>query len=143
MGRKEINLSISSRTLYRRFKDNESLDINLLPMKGKKKPNGYKEKRGKKSFRRTLEDRLESYPNYTNEFGHLEGDTIIGKDHKSAVITLVERVSKAIITLKPEGRTYEEVETRLINWFSKMPRNIFKSMTFDCGKEFFKLEEYL
>ncbi|BDP76792.1 hypothetical protein EfmAA242_10200 [Enterococcus faecium] len=38
------------------------------------------------------------------EFGHLEGDTIVGIHHKSAVITLVERLSKAIIALKPEGR---------------------------------------
>lgn len=119
VGRKEINLSISLRTLYRRFKDNESLDINLLPMKGKRKPNGYKEKRGKQSFRRTLEDRFKSYPNYTNEFGHLEGETIIGKDHKSAVITLVERVSKSLITLEPEGRPAEEVEINLSIGFRK------------------------
>lgn len=117
---------MSSRSLYRRFKDDKTLNIELLPMKGKRKRNGYKEKRGRQSFRRTLEDREQEFPNYESEFGHLEGDTIIGKNHKSAVITLVERMSKAIIALKPEGRTASEVEERLVNWFSKIPKNLFK-----------------
>ena len=47
VGRREINLSVSSRTLYRRFKDDRSLDINLLPMKGNRKANGYQEIRGR------------------------------------------------------------------------------------------------
>lgn len=105
-------------------------------MKGKRKKNGYVEKRGKQAFRMTLKDRDKAYPAFENEFGHLEGDTIVGKDHKSAVITLVERVSKAIITLKPEGRTARDIELRLKQWLSGMPKNIFKSITLDCGKEF-------
>lgn len=100
IGRKDVDLKILSRTLYRRLKNDKSLDVNLLPMRGKRKQNGYKEKRGRQSFRRTIEDRSKAYPNYANEFGHLKGDIIIGKDHKSAVITFVQRVSKGIITLK-------------------------------------------
>ncbi len=41
---------------------------------------------------------------------HLEGDTIVGLKHKSAVITLVERLSKVIITLKPCGRQAIDIE---------------------------------
>lgn len=135
-GRGEIKLSMSSRTLYRRFRDNPDYDIKKLPMQGKRKRNGYKEKRGKQTFKRDLRDREKTYPKYEEDFGHLKGDTIIGKDHKSAVITLVERKSKAIITLKPKGRTAEDVKERLEEWLNKIPRNLFKSITFDCGKEF-------
>nr|MDK7631874.1 IS30 family transposase [Globicatella sanguinis] len=71
------------RTLYRRFKDSELFDPSTLPMKGKRKPNGHQEKRGKQHFRRTIEDRKKENPQYEKEFGHLEGDTIVGKDHKS------------------------------------------------------------
>ena len=41
--------------------------------------------------------------------------------HKSAVITLVERLSKAIITLKPKGRKASDIETTLTEWFRSVP----------------------
>ncbi|QSI00815.1 IS30 family transposase [Treponema phagedenis] len=78
----------------------------------------------------------------TSEFGHLEGDTIVGKDHKSAVMTLAERVSKLIIALKLAETTAAAVEQRLDQWFTKLPRNLFKSITFDCGETFFNLGDF-
>ncbi|EIA6631605.1 IS30-like element IS1062 family transposase, partial [Enterococcus faecalis] len=98
--------------------------------------NGHKETRGKQSFRRSLRDRGNDYSKFNQEFGHLEGDTIVGKKHKSAVITLVERLSKVIITLQPEGRRAIDIENRLNQWMQSVPKHLFKSMTFDCGKEF-------
>lgn len=73
---------------------------------------------------------------FDKAFGHLEGDTIVGVQHKSAVITLVERLSKVITTLKPEGRTPKGVETAIKTWCYRGPRNLFKYITFDCDKEF-------
>ena len=43
-----------------------------------KNPNGHSEKRGKQALRRDLRERADSYPNFKTEFGHLEGDTIVG-----------------------------------------------------------------
>ncbi|MGM8184419.1 IS30 family transposase, partial [Enterococcus italicus] len=117
------------------FKD-KTFDTHDLPMKGKRKPNDHKEKRGKQGFRRSIRDRKTDYTQFDHEFGHLEGDTIVGGKHKSAVITLVERLSKVIITLKPEGRQAKDIENRLNQWFRCVPKNLFKSITFDCGKEF-------
>ena len=54
------------------------------------------------------------------KFKHIEGDTIIGVHHKSAVITLVERVSKAIITLKPNRRKATNIETTMNQWFQSI-----------------------
>lgn len=135
IGRAEFPISCSVRTLYRMFKD-QIFDVGYLPMKGKRKPNGHKETRGKQAFRRSIHDRNTDYDNFNHEFGHLEGDTIVGGKHKSAVITLVERLSKAIITLKPAGRQAKDIETRLNQWFQSVPKHLFKSITFDCGKEF-------
>lgn len=45
--------------------------------------------------------------------GHLEGDTIASVHHKSEVITLVERISKVIITIKLDGRTASDIEVPL------------------------------
>lgn len=125
----------SMRTLYR-LADRGIFRKIDLPWKGKRKPNGHSETRGKQTFRRSLRERAESYPNFEVEFGHLEGDTIVGKQHKSAVITLVERQSKAIITLQTKGRKASDIEESLNCWLSGIPRNLFKSITFDCGKEF-------
>ena len=87
-------------------------------------------------YRRSIRDRKTDYTQFDHEFGHLEGDTIVGGKHKSAVITLVERLSKVIITLKPEGRQAKDIENRLNQWFRCVPKHLFKSITFDCGKEF-------
>ncbi|NTR08526.1 IS30 family transposase, partial [Enterococcus faecium] len=110
-----FSISCSMRTLYRMFKQGV-FEVTHLPMKGKRKANGHKETRGKQSFRRSLRDRGNDYSKFNQEFGHLEGDTIVGKKHKSAVITLVERLSKVIITLQPEGRRAIDIENRLNQW---------------------------
>lgn len=135
IGRAEIPISCSVRTLYRLFQ-REHFNVSDLPMKGKRKPNGYKEKRGKEAFKRTIHQRNKEHNNFKNEFGHLEGDTIVGKNHQSAVITLVERLSKVIITLRPSGRQAVDIENSLNDWFKRLPNHLFKSITFDCGKEF-------
>ncbi|MFF6041323.1 IS30 family transposase [Enterococcus faecium] len=135
IGRAERTFSCSVSTLYRRFKTGE-FNVLHLPMQGKRKPNGYKEKRGKQAFKRNISERKKDYVVFEEEFRHLEGDTIVGIHHKSAVITLVERLSKAIIALKPEGRKAVDIENSINEWLQSVPKNLFKSITFDCGKEF-------
>src|SRR5690625_6439624 len=109
-------------------------------MKRQKKTNEHQEKRSKQSVRRTNNERNQEHPDYANEFGHLEGDTIVGHQHKSAIITLVERLSKCIIAIKPKGRKAQNIEESLNGWFQALPRNLFKSIIFDCGKEFSRSE---
>lgn len=49
---------------------------------------------------------------------------------------MVEKQSKAIITLQIKGRKASDIEQALTRWLSRFPRHLFKSMIFDCGKEF-------
>lgn len=74
-----------------------------------------KGKRGKQAFKRNISERLNDYPQFEDEFGHLEGDIIVCAHYKSAVITLVKRVSKAIITLKPNGPKAQDIEAAVNN----------------------------
>lgn len=78
IGRAESPIACSVRTLYRLFRSG-CFDLSTLPMKGKRKPNGHKEKRGKQAFKRTIHQRNKEYDAFNSEFGHLEGDTIVGK----------------------------------------------------------------
>ena len=65
-------ISCSMRTLYQ-LADRGIFKKENLPWKGKRKPNGHSEKRGKQAFRRDLRERAAIYPNFQTEFGHLEG----------------------------------------------------------------------
>lgn len=123
------------RTLYR-LANRGILKKEDFSWKGKRKPNGHSEKRGKQAFRSDLLERADSYLDFKMEFGHQEGDTIVGEKKKSAVIALEERCSKDIITLKTNGRKAADIEASLNQWLSQVPSHLFKSITFDCRKEF-------
>ena len=65
-------------------------------------------------------ERADSYPNFKTEFGHLEGDTIVGENtQRRAVITLVERSPIAIITLKPMDGKASDIEASINQWLSQ------------------------
>ena len=138
INRHERSFSCGVRTLYRIFKhDAFGLFAKDLPMHGQRHPNGYVERRGKTGqLGRDLKTRYQDYPNFKREFGHLEGDTVQGKNHQGAVTTLVERQTKVAIVLNSHTKSSQNVNRSLAAWLTKLPRHLFKSITFDNGKEF-------
>ena len=138
IGRAERTISCSMGTLYRMFARGQyNFAVQQLPMKGKRHPNGYVERRGKAGhLGRSIYQRYHDFPHYQHEFGHFEADTVQGKAHRGAVMTLVERQSKVMIVLNVHRKTDEAVNYHLDKWLSKMPRHFVKSITFDNGKEF-------
>lgn len=68
-------------------------------------------------------------------FGHLEVDTIIGKNHKGAIITLNDRTSGMLWMGKVETRDAETVRIKLAEMLEEI-RPYIKSITADNGKEF-------
>lgn len=74
--------------------------------------------------------------NDRTEFGHWEGDLIIGARNASAVITLNERLSRRQIALDlPEGYRAEPTAARLDAWAATMPHDTLRSITWDRGSE--------
>lgn len=47
------------------------------------------------AFKRNISERKREHTSFETEFDHLGGNTIVGIDYKSAVITLVERPFKS------------------------------------------------
>ena len=138
VGRVERTISCSRRTLCRMFaREQYNFNVLQLPMKGKRHPNGYVERRGKAGhLGRSIYQRYQDFPHYQHEFGHFEADTVQGKAHHGAVMMLVERQSKVMSVLNVHRKTDEAINYHLDKWLSRMPRHFVKSITFDNGKEF-------
>lgn len=70
-----------------------------------------------------------------SRIGDWEGDTIIGAEHKGAILTLVDRKSKYTIMEKLKAKTAKEVLAAIKRRFSELPYKVH-TITFDNGKEF-------
>jgi IS30 family transposase len=75
------------------------------------------------------------------DIGHWEGDTIIGKNHKGAITTNVERKSGKLIASKLPNKTAQAVLDATKDDFADLPARLCVSITYDNGKEFSKHED--
>jgi IS30 family transposase len=66
--------------------------------------------------------------------GHWEGD-LIGGSKNSYVATLVERHSRYVMLIKVTNKDTEGVVTALIKQSQKLPGELYRSLTWDRGKE--------
>jgi len=66
--------------------------------------------------------------------GHWEGDLIAGSKN-SYIATLVERHSRYVMLAKIKDRCTESVVSALIKQSKKLPSELYKSLTWDRGKE--------
>ncbi len=66
--------------------------------------------------------------------GHWEGDLLFGSKH-SQIATLVERHSRYLMLAKVKSKDTETVINALIKQAHKLPRELYKTLTWDRGKE--------
>ena len=66
--------------------------------------------------------------------GHWEGDLLFGSNN-SQIATLVERHTRYVMLAKVSGKDTETVINALIKQAHKLPRELYKSLTWDRGKE--------
>ncbi|NKR10435.1 hypothetical protein A5N17_12710 [Arthrobacter sp. D2] len=73
------------------------------------------------------------------EAGHWEGDLIMGKANRSAIVTLVERTSRFLIAfaLRPGNRS-ENMRDQLIEALGVLPACMRRTLTWDRGSEMAK-----
>ena len=66
--------------------------------------------------------------------GHWEGDLIAGSNN-SYIATLVERHTRYVMLAKVKNKDTESVVSALIKQSKKLPDELYKSLTWDRGKE--------
>jgi IS30 family transposase len=66
--------------------------------------------------------------------GHWEGDLLCGSNN-SFIVTLVERHSRYVVLAKVPNRETQTVVNALIRQARKLPDELYKSLTWDRGKE--------
>lgn len=102
---------------------------------------GYRvvDRRGRMSGKRLLSERPRQ-ANDRSEVGHLEGDTVMGKDGRHCLLTLVDRKTRQARILKLPARQSAEVNKALIREV-RAGRLTIKSLTLDNGTEFHGFKE--
>jgi len=133
----------SKSTLYLRG-DDLGLDMaKTHKYKRRKKKDPNRKIKGRIDMK-SIHERDKTFPEVKNNtvFGHFEGDTIIGADHGSSVLTIVERSTKCMVIIQLiKNREAEYLKDRLVKYFNNMTYTGLMTITFDQGKEFARHKE--
>jgi IS30 family transposase len=130
---------ISHETIYRHIYADKSFGGTLYShlrcqKKRRKRYAGGRDRRGQIIGRRAISDRP-AHIEERRQLGHWEGDTLIGKSHKQAIISLVERKSGYAVLAKVGNKTAHLVSSAIIDRLNPIAMKV-QTLTFDNGKEF-------
>jgi len=111
--------------------------------KHKRRRRGTLDKRGKIPDRTFIDQRPAAVES-RRRFGHWEGDTLVGGNHKGGVVTHVERKSRYLVMAPLPVRDHRKLVTASAAAFSRHERRLRlprKSETLDNGPEFWSHKE--
>lgn len=135
--------AISPETVYQRvYADKRAGGLlwkSLRCQKQRKKRYGKTERRGIIPNRLSIEDRP-AIVEKRSRIGDWEADTIIGKNHRQAIVSIVERKSGFTLIRKVERKTAQAV-TEAMTALLRPYRSKVHTVTSDNGKEFAGHEE--
>jgi IS30 family transposase len=115
-------------------KSGGTLYQHLRCKKQRKKRYGTRERRGQLSDRISIESRP-AIVDSRSRLGDWELDTIIGKGHKQAIVSLTERKARLTLIAKVERKTADQVATAIVRLLMPHARKVH-TLTADNGKEF-------
>jgi IS30 family transposase len=93
-----------------------------------------RDRRGQIPNRRPLSERP-AHVEGRKQVGHWECDTVIGANHKQAIVTVVERKSGYAVMAKVSNKTADLVGQAIIKALRPFEARV-KTLTYDIGKEF-------
>lgn len=138
-------LDIGSATIYRWIRRDKArggglwLRTRRLSRRYRK---GYRvpDRRGRLAGKRSIDERSPAVQQ-RQEFGHWEGDTVMGGDGRHCILTLVERKTLKVRIRKLPARQVSEVNKVMHQELGNKGELVIKSVTLDNGTEFHGYEE--
>lgn len=94
-----------------------------------------KNKRSIKVPNRVMIDKRPRSVETKRTFGHWEGDTMISRQSKAALMIIYERKAMMIRLQKMEAKTAEQMRKKVIKSLCRMPGKFVKTITLDNGTE--------
>ena len=140
-------MRISHESIYRFIYTRPQASLNkkliklLVRKKTRRKPIKKKRGGGSKIINQVSIDNRPKHIDLRIEVGHWEGDLIIGKGHKSAIGTIVERKTRYTLIVKLESKKAGEVAKEFSKILNKLNPIYKKSMTYDNGIEMARHEK--
>ena len=123
--------------LYDRSEQGGYAFVSLLFTRRKsrqKRANTYKN-RAKDTSKKNIRMRPEAANNRT-EFGHLEGDLIVGKENSGYLLTLVDRKADFLWSVTLPSKDEQTTARAFVELLDPLPKGFVRSITLDNGTEF-------
>lgn len=140
-------MSISHESIYRYIYTRPQASLNkkliklLVRKKTRRKPSKKRRGTGSKIINQVSIDNRPKHIDLREEIGHWEGDLMIGKNHKSAIGTIVERKSRYTLIIKLKARNANEVAKMFSKYLNRLNPLFKKTMTYDNGIEMARHKE--
>jgi IS30 family transposase len=136
--RREHKQRVSHERIYQYVYDDKwaggTLHRHLRCQKQHRKRYGSRDRRGQLANRRCISERP-AIVQQRSRLGDWEADTIIGKGHQPALVSLTERKSKLTLLAKVEQTTAEAVEAAIGRLLGPLAQRVH-TITSDNGREF-------
>lgn len=146
------DMQVSYATIYRGiYRDNLGVPLKSRKARGlprqlrhrgktRKVKGTVKERRGRFNDVASIHERPTSAEN-RSWFGHWEGDTVHGKTGHSALVTLVDRKSRFLLSMRVAKVNADNVKAAMVQLLSAQPATRIRTITPDRGTEFARYRE--
>lgn len=132
---------VCTKTLYNEiWAGNIDISVMELPEALKRKKHRNNNKKNKKRYGASIEERPEVVNSRTEE-GHWEGDTVVGKRNgqEAVILTLLEKKTQNYLAIRISGKTSEAVNAAMAalrEEYGERFSQVFRTITVDNGSEF-------
>lgn len=138
---KDVTMRISHETIYQHIYCLPRGELKAELMRGLRRERKHRLSRSAIHYRRQRIKDIISISERPKEVkgrivpGHWEGDLIVGKGHRSALGTLVERTTRLTLLVPLTAKDAFTVRTAFAKAFKNIPAQFKKTLTYDRGSE--------